>query len=366
MKRPLISGLSLFLCAASFQQVLGQRVRESAVLPKEPCDAYEILGVQAPNTNSTLSRVCNKIFGTEHEQSLKRWVWKLHGKLLPVLHIWDGDYAPELFVNLRVLWNKALSSVDPKSPVYEGNQFRTYIMLPRSSRWILRVIPARWFPRWYHANIELRTAYLNQAIDREIDRISTLEQSDSVSTRTKKVLLVVLGAGYDVRSIRLLIDQHRIEQAWEFDLPPVMEAKARMVQRRKLLNRDPLGQNAIQFVGVDLNEPASFRSTLMEMGAKNNSDDGWYTIVVSEALFLYLQPDIPAKLLDICQEVFSSDAISLCFADRLKGIPNDQTRNREAGSDWFAKIGWTLIDWLPKDGATRHMGTARPRSSIME
>lgn len=209
------AGFSLVLLTTCLNQVVCLQRSTTSAPHDKPCDAYEILGIQPPNTNSTLYRLL--IFGPKQEQRLKRRVWKLHGKLLPLFHIFEGDnYSPELFVNLRVLWNKAISSLDRNSPVYEGNQtsFWTYRMLPRSSRWILKAIPSRFFPRWYHANIELRTAYLNRAIAREIDKIRTKSN--------KKIRLIVLGAGYDTRSIRLLLDESscdRIDQAWEFDLP---------------------------------------------------------------------------------------------------------------------------------------------------
>ena len=75
---------------------------------------------------------------------------------------------------------------------------------------------------------------------------------------------------------------------------------------------------------------------------------------------MYLEADIPAKLLKICQDVLSGDKVSFCFADRLFIVSNDDSSTVEEGKDWFANIGWTLVDWLPKDGATRHMGIARP------
>eukprot|EP00980_Cylindrotheca_fusiformis_P018323 scaffold5975_cov99-Cylindrotheca_fusiformis.AAC.8 len=342
------------------------------------CDAYKILGVQPPSANSILRRLDHRLFGSKKrlEPRLKRWVWKLHGKLLPLLHLLDKDYSPEQFVNLRVLWNKAISSLDSTSPVYEKGKWTTYRMLPRFSRWILRFIPSSWFPRWFHANIELRTAYLNQAIANEMERIRLSSHHPNNSTTNKKrIRLVVLGAGYDTRSIRLLHLQEddegrRIDQAWEFDLPAIMNAKKSKMNRYYLESEENSARK-IEFVGIDLNDPLSFQSTLMEMllakNKKDNSDgdedDGsssWTTIVVSEALFLYLQPGVPEHLLSICQTVFQDDDhdtnndVVFCFADRLKDVFNEEDAQK-----WFVNNGWTLVDWLPKDGATRHMGIAR-------
>jgi hypothetical protein len=100
---------------------------------------------------------------------LKRWSWRWHGRLLPLLHLWETSSPEDVHVNLRVLWNKALALVDSRSLAYEHPHFWTYHMLHFYSRWILKVpLSSFLFPRWFHANIELRTVYLNQVIKQEI------------------------------------------------------------------------------------------------------------------------------------------------------------------------------------------------------
>jgi hypothetical protein len=254
-----------------------------------------------------------------------------------------------------------------------------------------------------------------------------------------KIRLVILGAGYDTRSVRLL-QQGRVDQVWEFDLPPVMESKRWLLKRRGLWNApipfhqwEQQGNKALkneqssfdttlvnnkdgidsttpsveemkarkgaslQCIGLDLNQPENFRLALEHLVQQESTDttstsssslgaNDWYTIVISEALFLYLEPDIPAQLLIICQNLFSSEnyyriwkvlqsngsrsqsqspsplseSLGFCFADRLLEVPLEQSHNVNAIQQWFGKIGWTLIDWLPKEGATRQMGISRP------
>ncbi|KAL3936903.1 MAG: hypothetical protein SGBAC_007872 [Bacillariaceae sp.] len=474
-------------------------------------DTYKILGVKGPyNANETIvmkprSSISSLLLSLRSK--FKRVVWKWHGRLIPLLHWQDwvetrflsrrskASSAPpppkELFVNLRVLWNKAISSLDPTSPVYEGkvatseadvdrnrdtvltatsstlsksaNFWWSYRLLPPTTRWMLSIIPSSLFPRWFHANIELRTAYLNRAIDQMIDqRIDLWEeaarkeeklvsikehvlhvqeqtsdtrhqqnQSNQIlregTPRRPKIRLVILGAGYDTRSIRLL-QQGRVDQVWEFDLPPVMESKRWLLQRRGLWKpRIPFHQCAkgmvltdeqlpsdtahvdkndnifcstipsgetkvtqLQCIGLDLNQPDRFRSVLGHL-VKESTDKAtssssslegdaneWYTIVISEALFLYLEPDIPAQLLTICQNLLASSessrvsdshsqsqppldgSLAFCFADRLLEIPLEQSHDMNAVQQWFGNIGWTLVDWLPKEGATRQMGISRP------
>eukprot|EP00980_Cylindrotheca_fusiformis_P022784 scaffold9753_cov73-Cylindrotheca_fusiformis.AAC.3 len=109
-----------------------------------------------------------------------------------------------------------------------------------------------------------------------------------------------------------------MDQAWEFDLPAIMNAKKSKLNRYSSESEE-VAARKIEFVGIDLNCPLSFQSTLMEMLlAKNNKgindndddDDGsssWTTIVVSEPLFLYLQPGVSEHLLSICRTIFAND-----------------------------------------------------------
>eukprot|EP00980_Cylindrotheca_fusiformis_P020414 scaffold7454_cov88-Cylindrotheca_fusiformis.AAC.3 len=88
---------------------------------------------------------------------------------------------------------------------------------------------------------------------------------------------------------------------------------------------------------------------LLAKNNKDNSDDddrssSWTTIVVSEALFLYLQPD----------DDNPNNDVVFCFADRLKDVFDEEDAQK-----WFVNKGRTLVDWLPKDGATRHLSIAR-------
>ena len=142
------------------------------------------------------------------------WAWRGHGLLLPLLHL--RDRAPDRSKSLKVIWNKALASLDTDSPVFDNRW--TYDLLPWS-RWLLRIAPQR-FPRLHHANIEIRTVYLNQQIDRVVAGLP----------EGTKVRLVSLGAGYDARVSRLLT-QGVVQQGYELDLPEVVASKAKMYQR---------------------------------------------------------------------------------------------------------------------------------------
>lgn len=93
---------------------------------------------------------------------------------------------------------------------------------------------------------------------------------------------------------------------------------------------DPDSDSYMKLIGTDLNDAASFERILEELTSfpKENNED-WYTIIVSEALFLYLEPDVPAKLLQSCQKQISREKLSFCFADRIMELPNKRTSDRE-------------------------------------
>jgi hypothetical protein len=317
----------------------------------EEQDIYAILNVQ-PQTRLLFPK-------------LKRWSWRLHARLLPLLHLWETSSPKDVHVNLRVLWNKALTSVDSRSLAYEHPHFWTYHMLPFYSRWILKVHPSL-FPRWLHAIIELRTVYLNQAIEQETQWALSRQQQQQ-QQYTTKIRLVVLGGGYDTRSIRLLANGS-IQEAWELDLPQVIESKSRLLKRmyRRIPNAAAANTYAdsIHLQAVDLNQLDQVESILTHLIPQTNDDEPGYTILVSEALFMYLDAGVPAQLLKRCGEIFgsssssSSQGMSFCFADRFDDIRN-QTEE-EAGRRWLAEAGWDLVDWLPnKPGSTRHAGIAR-------
>ena len=304
-------------------------------------DVYDHLSVRPPS---------KRLQNSKKLSSFKRFVWRLHGHLIPLLHF--GTSPPsEVCVNLRVLWCKAISSLDRKSPVYEHPHFWTYNLLPKYSRWILWVTPSWLFPRWFHANIELRSAFLK----RSIDKVISAQRQQQQQQQKKIIRIVLLGGGYDTKAIQLL-DAKKIHQVWEFDLPKVVNYKKQILEKRKHLG---LHSKDIQLVGIDLNDHQALKSVLSEMMTLSSrvDDDGWYTIVVAEAIFLYLKPGIPEKLLQVCKESFGRKNFCLCFADRFTGISSS---TQEEGMKFFSSIGYNLIDWLPKQGATRHMGIACP------
>lgn len=336
----------------------------------------------------------------------KRWSWKWHSRLLPLLHFGPGNSArppPDVFVNLRVLWNKALTSIDPKSPAYEAaDHFPTFHLLPHISRWILfRGIPPlrRLYPRWFHANIELRTVYLNRAIETEVQHIIAdhRKQNNPVSSPLS-IELIILGGGYDTRSVRTLFRYPQVvTRVWELDFESVVESKQTMLQQSLYRQVPELmastgEEDTIRFQAVDLNDLERVESILAQISreqkasatATKTKDTTTHTIILTEAVLMYLEDGVPPQILQLCLKHFDPTHLSWIFVDRLKGMngySGSRTKNNKNGStknnnknsyedelassrtmatDYLASIGWQLVDLLIKPGATRHMGVARP------
>lgn len=85
----------------------------------------------------------------------------------------------------------------------------SYDLLPPVTRTIVSGKLVGCYPRLHHANVEIRTAYLDKSIVNVINTIlkddhDDNEQQQQLHNRRKKIRLIVMGGGYDTRSIKLL------------------------------------------------------------------------------------------------------------------------------------------------------------------
>jgi O-methyltransferase involved in polyketide biosynthesis len=296
-------------------------------------------------TSDEVAKALNVRPGSHAPRIVWRYSWKIHGWSLPFLHVFDQAGARDFDYSLKCLWCKALAGRDKKSPVYDDGI--AYDMLPSGSRRIVK-LPNRIFPRLIHFNIELRTAYLDNAVRQEI-----------ATNEGKKIRLITLGAGYDARSVRFLTDGV-IDEAWELDITDVLDSKAIMLDR--LLRRRP---SCIlpTIVSVDLNDVETFRD--LRLSGIVSGDTNWHTIFLLEGVMIYLDEGIPDKVLSVCSNLLHERGFSgsLVFADLLRGIPGG---NFEMAKDRLGGNGWQLVEslWCVKPGLARHMGTARVEASV--
>lgn len=290
--------------------------------------------------------------------------WKTFGKALPLLHLFDNYQPPDSKLALHCLWWKALSANDRNSPVHDDSL--AYDLLPRGTRVVVGKKLRRLFPRLHHANVEIRTAYLDRAVIQQVESIR-INNRDG----TTKIRLISLGAGYDVRSIKFR-ERGAIDEAIEIDLPQVIEAKTKILQSKRFQRRRPLLHQDLlpKFYPANLNELDQVETILLEIlrggggvveassSSSSTTTSRWHTIFLFEGVMIYLDKDIPAGLLERTSKVLhdTNQEGSLIFADRLDNIPGGDI---DIGKEELARHGWEIVDWLPKPGLARHMGRAR-------
>ena len=291
--------------------------------------AAAVVGVRPPNARA----------------SAKTWkrAWLFFGSVLPLLHAFDEYKPPDSSLALHCLWWKALSANDRQSPVYD--QGWAYDLLPRGTRILTKF--RKFFPRLHHANVEIRTAFLDQTVT------ALSEQYQE----THQIRLVTLGGGYDVRSLKLR-ERGVIQESVELDLPSVVEAKQALFSSRRFQRRRPHAALP-KLQPIDLNNLEQTKNILQSILQQSKTDIGkpWHTIFLFEGVMIYLDEGIPSGLLNVTSTVLkdSHASGSLVFADRLENIPGC---DEAAGRIEMARNGWKLDRWLPKPGLARHMGSA--------
>lgn len=325
--------------------------------------------------------------------------WKLHHKLLPVLHLFDSCRAENTFVNLAIIWLKAIVGNRKGSKLYDCGI--AFDMLPSFTRNIIR-FPFCWlFPNFHHQNVALRTVFLDNAVKTEIKN-SLLTCNEANET----VQVIVLGAGFDVRSIKLMEYFKKSRKTniefHEIDLNSVTLQKEKMF-KRFLTRRKKFEIPNLH--SADLNNIEEVENCLNRIKSNNlyNKKIVKKTIIVSEAVLLYLEKSRVFNLLQTCIKNTGSysQEVSFCFADRFPDVestdalsfitnstsnvlntllistsnlekPEFSTKNRvlelkKASSscvelaaliEYFSRLNMNLIEWIPKPGLARHMGVA--------
>jgi len=312
--------------------------------------------------DETLLRQAAKALKVREPWNAPRWVWSLAWKIqtwaLPLLHRFDKCIISDSFLNLNVLWWKAIS----------GDPF-AYDLLPSFTRivvsWPLRLL----FPPLHHQNVQLRTAYLDASLRREIDLERTKasiaisggadtdttssSSSSSSSSSTNCVQVITLGAGFDTRSLRFMHDDitniknnnnNDISVRFaELDLPIVVEQKQKLFER--FLGRRRKHQDQLPVLhGADLNDVSLVQSKIESIFSRFSSSDGTNnnnaaasqqqqqkvskTIIIVEAVLMYLKEENVGPLLreviKTCQQhTCNKSSISLLFSDRLPGVCED-------------------------------------------
>ena len=311
-----------------------------------------------------------------------------------MLHYFDKCAAKDNNLNLAVLWWKAISGNRVGSSTFDG--FIAYDLLPPITRFIVG-FPFSWlYPNLHHQNVALRTAFLDKSVLDVLreDQISAQPPTNNENVKDLSTAsdynddsliprVITLGAGFDTRSLRfrgIKSDTSTTATSttatstssstlnadfYEVDLPAVVSQKSNIFQR--YLKRRP---NSIlpKLYGADLNDLDEVKKQLGLIFSDKNSGDKSNskkrkTVFVIEAVLMYLKEENVMPLLSACmiEAAKHSSTVELCFADRLPGMPQNDTDlqvEKEAAEKLLRSVGLDLLTWQPKPGRARHMGIA--------
>lgn len=226
-------------------------------------------------------------------------------------------------------------------------------LLPAFTRNIV-AFPLAWlYPNLHHQNVALRTAYLDEKISEEVGRVGS-----------KSVFVVVLGAGFDTRSLRLSTSFP--SASWfELDLPDVVQQKRRMLDRFQMRRPKYPSKKIPNIFEANLNDGTRVEQVLCEL-LQDEKTRPEHVVFVSEAVLLYLDENNVEPLLKQCVDTarkYCGDAnVSYCFADRFPGVVPERSDDEEEevrARAFLGAIGLQLVAWQMKPGKARHMGVAR-------
>ena len=284
-----------------------------------------------------------------------RWFWSLAWKVQKammgsVLHAFDRCAPKDSNLNLAVLWWKAMAGNRLGSPTYDGGV--AHDLLPHVTRNVVAFPFCYLYPPLHHQTVAMRTAFLDASLD---DVCRQLAHDDPVR-------VIVLGGGFDTRSLRYLLGkQARNIDFYEIDLPSVVTQKQRIFER--FLRRRP-GAAVPRLLGADLNDLDQVKSQLAHVFQhQHGGTRPPLTVYMVEAVLMYLKQDTVLPLLASCMEEAARHGsnVKFVFADRLPGMPyddKDPSVERMAAEKVLKVAGLRLDAWQGKPGRARHMGIA--------
>jgi hypothetical protein len=282
------------------------------------------------------------------------WAYRLHLKALPLLHAFDDSahQIPNSSLSLPILWWKALMrNTNPSAAAW------AYDLLPGPTRWIVKVF-RRFFPPLHHVNIQLRTTFLDNRTIAIANQVRSESSSSDQKYSNKRIRLVVLGAGYDLRSLRFL-QAGIVDEAIEVDLPNVIQAKKALLESPTFQQRRPHCQLP-QMAEVNLNNIETTNATLRNLwSAKNETkEQPTFTIFLLEGILVHLESGSSSKVLKLlrsfCNDQDSSNGC-LVFCDRIQGVNN---RSLDLAKTVLNETGWKLTEFLATPTRTPHFGVA--------
>jgi methyltransferase (TIGR00027 family) len=259
-----------------------------------------------------------------------------------VLHANDGLGIKDSSKNLRVLWSRALLNLagQMKDPI-------AYQMLPPSTRDVINLLPRDGPLVNFQEFIVSRTSFIDGAVSSFLDSPAVKSLPDGVRPQ-----IVLFGAGYDTRSMRL----NKAGDFFEVDLPDVVEGKGKLQQRWK----EEHGSSEIKLptrVGFNLNNAIDEKLTDVLEAAGLQRDRP--TLFVWEAVLFYVKPEAIMAMFDNVLR-FGGESV-FCLVDSLK--PAVSTSFQHEARAFFERYGLELLDHNSRWGGAVHFALAGTRDS---
>ena len=296
-----------------------------------------------------------------------RWIWTFAWKVqtwaMPFLHLFDQLRPQDTFLNLNVLWWKAIAGNRRFSATFDHGF--AFDLLPPVMRRVTQFPLCYLFPNLHHQNVALRTKFMDKKLAEQLT-IGEKEQQD--------IVVVTLGAGFDTRSLRFLTRSpgQSTSHFYEVDLPAVVEQKRRLLEERFVLRRP--GSKLPVLLAGDLNNAqdvvAAFDSILLQQQQRQGRS--LRVVLMVEAVLMYVKDENVLLSLtaavSAAQRMGAKDVVFI-FSDRFPGIIEQLSapeaeglgdgREQQLVADFLEKaLGLAITNWTPKPGRARHMGTA--------
>lgn len=307
------------------------------------------------------AEVSNSIKPWNSPRLVWKFAWNIHKFFLNhILHRFDDIAPADTFVNLSVLWWKAIANLD------DGLSFD---LLPAYTRSIVRFPLNLLYPQLHSANVAIRTNYINKLIENEIE-----------NNTCDKIKIITLGGGFDIRSVRMALKfTDKNIDYFELDLPNVKLQKYRMLHERLLSRRPNLITDDLPIlVSQDLNDLERLELNLKDI-LNDQNNKNVKVIFIIEAVLMYIDQTKVEPLLKLIGSSFKENIIngdcSIAFADRFQPVVDAVPYNRPINSDkiprhvseqiacenWFNSIGYDLKHFQAKPGRARTMGLVKLR-----
>ena len=285
--------------------------------------------------------------------------WLLHSKTLPILHYFDKCAPNDTFVNLSVLWWKAISGNRRYNKLLYDKGV-AYDLLPSFTRFIVAFPLCYLYPNLHHANVAIRTVFLDNRLNEELSQLDN----------DNNVMVVVLGGGFDTRALRYLNQRYRNFNSidfYEIDLPEVVQQKKNMLDR--FVKRRGSDARVPKLLPANLNDIDSLKQQLKTIySSVSELNRPTRFIFMAEAVLMYLQPEKSMLVLKSCKESClehyqnhgMNQPVSFILADRLplNSMKIDDANpqlEKTAVQQQLRTLGLNILNLQLKPGRARHM-----------